>query len=860
MNDAQQEMSPDFVLMRLVSAAEYDRLDEPEDMMSVKAALGHLGGGFDVNPSGPPTSPGLGSTSSHYSSPLPGRGEPDGGLVVTEAPLSSEETLSSPPEDSSMAAQRFVDYPVQHGQLMVFKNLLRSGDRILEEAERQRLDSGSGTGPGPGPGGVKDQNLYCTPSAEENLQPLLLQWHPVLRLSKGTPQQNAPALDSQSGSVLLTDRLAKWPPGLLDQAVRLGLLEEPRKKNYSTGDEDLVLALARRLGQLGEGREGGGGMVVPVSRCSCHSLLASGTGGEDPSETSDALLVLEGLGSEEVGGDTGGVSGSGTSGGTLSALMLQVHRLAEEAGVCTDQTCWAPPTSTLTTCPYPPDPLPSSSTQRPKHQHQSRSQPQSRGPTPKLGVVSGGGGRGSSPLVVLEEKTRRKKGGSLKVRLSKLFRTKSSSGGSGGLLDKKRPSVSSSTSSGGSLLDVWAEPDRLQVCRPLSAVTGETVSLVDVDISQRGVNSLHPPTPRRSLSLLGDPPLQHGGSFMGRLHPSTSTPSMLSLPPPSTIQHSLSLNDSFLRGRPGPVPPPPRPPRCPLSRPAAGCFATSLRELEKCGWYWGPMNWEDAEMKLKEKPDGSFLVRDSSDPRYILSLSFRSQGVTHHTRMEHYRGTFSLWCHPKFEDRCHSVVEFIERAIMHSKNGKFLYFLRSRVPGLPPTPVQLLYPVSRFISVKTLQHLCRFCIRQLVRIDHIQELPLPTPLISYLKKFYYYDPEEEISPSLQERGPEPRRPVQPVHQGVQPVPQVQPVHQGVQPVPQVQPVHQGVQPVPQVQPVHQGIQSQTSLLSFYAGNDQLTGGLAANQLLWPLVECPHGGTGGRKRLRLSDDVITKQPD
>lgn len=56
------------------------------------------------------------------------------------------------------------------------------------------------------------------------------------------------------------------------------------------------------------------------------------------------------------------------------------------------------------------------------------------------------------------------------------------------------------------------------------------------------------------------------------------------------------------------------------------------------------MNWEDAEMKLKGKPDGSFLVRDSSDPRYILSLSFRSQGITHHTRMEHYRGkSCCLW-------------------------------------------------------------------------------------------------------------------------------------------------------------------------------------------------------------------------
>ncbi|XP_071320489.1 suppressor of cytokine signaling 7-like isoform X2 [Trachinotus anak] len=877
MSDAQQEMSPDFVLMRLVSAAEYDRLDEPDDLMSggggfgaVKAVLGHRGGGFDLDTSGPST--GLGSASPHYSSPLPGKGELDGGLVLTQAPPGSEAPLSPPPpEDFAVAAQRFVDFPVPHGhgsgghgskaQLMVLQNLLRSGDRILEcgleqpppgflqeeERQRQQLDTGSGTGSGsttagPGPGGGKDQNPHCIPSAEENLQSQqLLQWHPVLRLSKGsdgsqTPQLGVPALDPESGSVLchrhrlLTDRLAKWPPGLLDQALRLALLE-PRK-NCSTGGEDPVLALARRLGQLGDGREGSGGggggegMGLPLPRCSCHSVLASGSGGigpgEDPSETSDALLVLEGLGSEEVGGDRdggdmgdaekgerlGGVGGGGMTGGagqvfssgTLSGLMRQVHRLAEEAGVCTDQSCRSslavlgaavslppcvdshPPISSASTpCLYPPvrpqapqaatvspDPLLSSSpdlSHRPQHQHQSRSQPQSRATTPKLGVALGGAGRSASPLVVLQgevgggregEKMPRgksRKGGSLKVRLSKLFRTKSSSGASGGLLDK-RPSLASSTSSGGSLLDVWGstcsnteqDNSRLQVSRPHSAF------------------SPVPFTPAFTDDF-GAPPQQQGpftdrsvGASMQSLPPRP-----LALPPSlSTIQHSLSLNDTFLRGLPRPVPlrpdgqhPPPRlVPRCPLSRPDASSFATSLRELEKCGWYWGPMNWEDAEMKLKGKPDGSFLVRDSSDPRYILSLSFRSQGVTHHTRMEHYRGTFSLWCHPKFEDRCHSVVEFIERAIMHSKNGKFLYFLRSRVPGLPPTPVQLLYPVSRFSSVKSLQHLCRFCIRQLVRIDHIQELPLPTPLISYLRKFYYYDPEEEISPTLKERAPE----------------------------------------------------------------------------------------------------------
>ncbi|KAM7029651.1 suppressor of cytokine signaling 7 [Acridotheres tristis] len=338
--------------------------------------------------------------------------------------------------------------------------------------------------------------------------------------------------------------------------------------------------------------------------------------------------------------------------------------------------------------------------------------------------------------------------GSLRIRLSRLFRTKSCSGGSA------TGDAASAAGSAGSLTDVSGargreqEPGRKRrLTRTQSAFspavfsplfTGETVSLVDVDISQRGLSSPHPPTPppppRRSLSLLDD---------FGALPPVFLGSSPLPPPPPphgpDAVPRAVSLR-------------PPEPPalQCPLARPDPGSFAASLRELEKCGWYWGPMTWEDAEMKLKGKSDGSFLVRDSSDPRYILSLSFRSQGVTHHTRMEHYRGTFSLWCHPKFEDRCQSVVEFIKRAIMHSKNGKFLYFLRSRVPGLPPTPVQLLYPVSRFSNVKSLQHLCRFRIRQLVRIDHIPELPLPKPLISYIRKFYYYDPQEEQYLSLKE--------------------------------------------------------------------------------------------------------------
>ncbi|EPY87183.1 hypothetical protein CB1_000261039 [Camelus ferus] len=259
----------------------------------------------------------------------------------------------------------------------------------------------------------------------------------------------------------------------------------------------------------------------------------------------------------------------------------------------------------------------------------------------------------------------------------RLFRTKSCNGGSGGGDGAgKRPSgelaasAASLTDMGGSTgreLDSGRKP---RLTRTQSAFSPVSFSpLFTDDISGTLPTSVLVAPMGSSLQSfpLPPPPPPHAPDAFPRIAPIRAAESLHSQPP----QHL----------------------QCPLYRPDSSSFAASLRELEKrksgflasvftCGWYWGPMNWEDAEMKLKGKPDGSFLVRDSSDPRYILSLSFRSQGITHHTRMEHYRGTFSLWCHPKFEDRCQSVVEFIKRAIMHSKNGKFLYFLRSRVPAL----------------------------------------------------------------------------------------------------------------------------------------------------------------------------------
>ncbi|XP_018613154.1 suppressor of cytokine signaling 6-like isoform X2 [Scleropages formosus] len=164
-------------------------------------------------------------------------------------------------------------------------------------------------------------------------------------------------------------------------------------------------------------------------------------------------------------------------------------------------------------------------------------------------------------------------------------------------------------------------------------------------------------------------------------------------------------------------------------------LTTELKKLARQGWYWGPITRWEAEEKLGNLSDGSFLVRDSSDDRYLLSLSFRSQGKTLHTRIEHSNGRFSFYEQPDVEGHT-SIVDLIEHSIKDSENGAFCYS-RSRLPGAVTYPVRLTNPVSRFMQVRSLQYLCRFVIRQYTRIDLIQKLPLPNKMKDYLQEKHY---------------------------------------------------------------------------------------------------------------------------
>lgn len=68
-------------------------------------------------------------------------------------------------------------------------------------------------------------------------------------------------------------------------------------------------------------------------------------------------------------------------------------------------------------------------------------------------------------------------------------------------------------------------------------------------------------------------------------------------------------------------------------------------------------------------------------------------------------GNFSFGSCTKFKS--HTIVEFVENAVEHSRSGRYLFFLHRR-PVLGPMRVQLLHPVSRFKQVQSLQHMCRY--------------------------------------------------------------------------------------------------------------------------------------------------------
>lgn len=98
-------------------------------------------------------------------------------------------------------------------------------------------------------------------------------------------------------------------------------------------------------------------------------------------------------------------------------------------------------------------------------------------------------------------------------------------------------------------------------------------------------------------------------------------------------------------------------------------YTEKMAKLYQLGCYWGNINHEYALKLLKNKENGSFLLRDSNHESYLFTITFKINDYVYHIRLEHAgNGNFTL---QNLADSIESkeLVCLIDELVYKSKNG-----------------------------------------------------------------------------------------------------------------------------------------------------------------------------------------------
>merc|ERR1719189_2684040 len=163
----------------------------------------------------------------------------------------------------------------------------------------------------------------------------------------------------------------------------------------------------------------------------------------------------------------------------------------------------------------------------------------------------------------------------------------------------------------------------------------------------------------------------------------------------------------------------------------------ALTDIFNCPFYWGKMDRYEAEALLANKPEGSFLLRDSAQENYVFSVSFRRYSRSLHARIEETKHKFSFDCHDPGVHASRDIKGLLE-------------FYKDPLSCMFFEPM-LLFPILRKKPFN-LQELSRTVICDNTTYNGITTLPIPKTLKSFLKEYHYKHKvasrELELQPSV----------------------------------------------------------------------------------------------------------------
>ncbi|XP_066207512.1 cytokine-inducible SH2-containing protein [Saccopteryx leptura] len=185
------------------------------------------------------------------------------------------------------------------------------------------------------------------------------------------------------------------------------------------------------------------------------------------------------------------------------------------------------------------------------------------------------------------------------------------------------------------------------------------------------------------------------------------------------------------------------------------CIAKTFSYLRESGWYWGSITASEARQHLQKMPEGTFLVRDSTHPSYLFTLSVKTTRGPTNVRIEYADSSFRLdsncLSRPRilaFPDVVSLVQHYVASCAADTRSDHpdpaptpAPPAPKEDAPGDPalPAPVatavhlKLVQPFVRRSSARSLQHLCRLVINRLVA--DVDSLPLPRRMADYLRQY-----------------------------------------------------------------------------------------------------------------------------
>ncbi|XP_030585065.1 cytokine-inducible SH2-containing protein-like [Archocentrus centrarchus] len=176
------------------------------------------------------------------------------------------------------------------------------------------------------------------------------------------------------------------------------------------------------------------------------------------------------------------------------------------------------------------------------------------------------------------------------------------------------------------------------------------------------------------------------------------------------------------------------------------CITTTFQYLQTSGWYWGSISASKARETLLTKSEGTFLVRDSSHPQYMLALSVKTRFGPTSVRIEYSRGCFWLDSISPGLPQLQSfpdVLSLVQHYTCsgHPPQGQTSSDIHPQTMPDPSqhaakdsgVPLMLKRPLHRLEVFPSLQHLARLTINS--HTNRPNQLPLPKPLLCYLQDY-----------------------------------------------------------------------------------------------------------------------------